>query len=978
MYAKTRKLGRKITGIFLSFATVAAAYTGLGAIGNQAANMTVNAAVDYGLMDNCQDGVILHAWQWSFNNIKDNMANIAAAGYTSVQTSVIQQAKEPTKGKDNSVWWVFYQPANFTIDDTGNSALGTKAEFKAMCDEAHKYGIHVIVDVVANHLGNQTAYDISEAVPEDIRNDSSCWHSEGFTEINYNDRYSITHGSMGGLPDLNSESSKIQNYVINYLKECIDCGADGFRFDAAKHISVPIEGSEYTFWSSVIPAAKSYYEANGTYDSLYCYGEVLEGTGGPDISGYTTYMSVTENSSSRSIRNGVNSGNAGAAANYYYDKQAGAENSVLWAESHDTYSNEEQETTYVSESVINKTWALVGSRTKASALYFARTDGYRGGNIGEIYSTQCFSKEVAEVNKFHNYFNDQSEYLASSGNIAYNERGTSGVVLVNVSGNSTSVNVKANRMADGTYVDQITGNEFNVSGGYIQGNIGDTGIAVVYNKSDLTGSVSASPETETYFNDTLTVTLRESGTENAHYYTSEGIGGAYQNGDKITVGAKTNEGAAVTLTLTATGTDGKIITKNYEYQKIDPQQSVVVYFDNSSYNWNQVYAYIYDDSVSPTIENGTWPGQSMTYDSEKQLYAITVPSNLVNGRVIFTESASASNNRYPADMQPGLQLNGTSMKFGDGYSWESVKEPSENLVNTSKLSEDKIFWGQTVTVNCSSTGGNGSVEYAVYYKKSVEKGWALQQGYSENASVSIKPACPAVYDVCVKAKCGDTIAKKYMQLIVAANSVPEFANTSEIVSQSIEKGQKATVKCSSTGLEQNMRYAVYYKQTTDKCWKTAQDYSTNTYVEFTPLSATVYNVCIKAKDVTTGTVAKVYMRLTVYIDCGTPNQYTNISYISSDVVSEGDELTIVADLIGDGRTSARKVYIRESSEDYYTELDDYTKNITPDEALYTIRVEKPDYKSELDIDTCYFNKKGTYYIAVQIQQAYKYFKVQFI
>ena len=174
-----------------------------------------SVAASYGLMDTCQEGVILHAWQWSFNNIKDNMAKIAEAGYTSVQTSVIQQAKEGTKGKGNNVWWLYYQPANFTIDNTGNSALGTKAEFAAMCQEAHKYGIHVIVDVVANHLGNNTKYDKSPAIPSDIRDDANCWHDQWNKEINYGSRYSITHGSMGGLPDLNTENSKIQTYVKN-------------------------------------------------------------------------------------------------------------------------------------------------------------------------------------------------------------------------------------------------------------------------------------------------------------------------------------------------------------------------------------------------------------------------------------------------------------------------------------------------------------------------------------------------------------------------------------------------------------------------------------------------------------------------------------------------------------------------------------------------------------------------------------------
>ena len=109
---------RRAAGIFLSLATAMTAYAGFGIVDSSPVSMNVNAAYDYGLVDTCQEGVILHAWQWSFNNIKANMQKIAEAGYTSIQTSVIQQAKESTKGKTNSMWWVYYQPANFTIDES--------------------------------------------------------------------------------------------------------------------------------------------------------------------------------------------------------------------------------------------------------------------------------------------------------------------------------------------------------------------------------------------------------------------------------------------------------------------------------------------------------------------------------------------------------------------------------------------------------------------------------------------------------------------------------------------------------------------------------------------------------------------------------------------------------------------------------------------------------------------------------------------
>lgn len=171
-----------------------------------------------GPQDNIQDGVTLHCWNWSYKNIEANMALIASLGYTAIQTSPIQQSKEGTKTYSMDSWWLLYQPMGFHIDNTGRSGLGTKAEFKSMCNTAHQYGVKVIVDVVANHLGNQTSNNLSTAISDDIRNDSNCWHDYTKNTTNYNSRYEVTQYCMSGLPDLNTGSTKIQNYVIGFKR----------------------------------------------------------------------------------------------------------------------------------------------------------------------------------------------------------------------------------------------------------------------------------------------------------------------------------------------------------------------------------------------------------------------------------------------------------------------------------------------------------------------------------------------------------------------------------------------------------------------------------------------------------------------------------------------------------------------------------------------------------------------------------------
>ena len=111
-------------------------------------------AEKYGLTENIEDGAILHCWCWSFDTIKENMADIAAAGFTSIQTSPANECNDThpnmklmgsdTVNGTDGCWWWHYQPTDWKI---GNYQLGTRDDFEAMCDEADKYGIKVIVDV---------------------------------------------------------------------------------------------------------------------------------------------------------------------------------------------------------------------------------------------------------------------------------------------------------------------------------------------------------------------------------------------------------------------------------------------------------------------------------------------------------------------------------------------------------------------------------------------------------------------------------------------------------------------------------------------------------------------------------------------------------------------------------------------------------------------------------------------------------------
>ena len=663
-------MNKKVTSIVLAVCVLlsciavgsfsATAGTADVAVAAQADDEAVGA--DYGLAKSIQDGQILQAWNWSYNGIKNNMKKIAEQGFTAVQTTPIQTIKESTQGKTmQGSWWVYYQPSQFHIDTNGSNALGTASDFKAMCAEAHKYGVKVVVDAVLNHMANKGDNTLSDTIPGDIKNDSSCWHSITTNTSNWSSRWDITHNCMGGLPDLNTGNKKIQNYEIVFMKECIDAGVDGFRFDGAKHIEVPndAENAGSDFWTNILGTTTSYAQSTKGITPYY-YGEILDATGGGQniVNQYTNMMSVTCNSVSNDIRNKVNSGDANGAkrTDFSYDDGSApsGKRAVLWNESHDTYADNKSRGQ--SDTTMKKTWAIVGSRAEAQAMYLARPRSY-SDSIGTASVTAWGDKEVAAVNHFKNYFVGKTEYMSASGSIVYNERGTEGVVLVNLNGGSTSVNVKANKMKDGTYTDQVTGGTFRVSGGQISGNIGGTGIAVVYNAKPAGPSASVTPGSSKYKTDSITLTLSYDNATSGQYSIDGGAYQSYTKGQTITIGAGKPVGTQTTVSVKASDGSTTSDPETYTYTKSD-NTAQMVYFDNSSYNWSSVYAYIYAGETGVAA----WPGTQMQKDSTGY-FALEVPEGFEDGLVIFTESKDATDHRYPADREPGLPLEGKSKIF---------------------------------------------------------------------------------------------------------------------------------------------------------------------------------------------------------------------------------------------------------------------------------------------------------------------------
>ncbi len=428
-----------------------------------------------------QQGTTLHCWNWSFAEIEENLPQIKAQGYTAVQTSPVQPLKEPTNLSHHSVygnWWVYYQPVDFTVTSDSGNALGTGEDLQSLIDAAHEQGIFVIVDVVTNHLGNETGNDLADEIPEKYEA-SEYWHTVTTNTSDYSDRFDVTQHCMGGLPDLNTANKQLQADIVAFLNTLVDMGADGFRFDAAKHIETPYDGASFAsdFWPTVITGTETYARESYGKD-LYIYGELLDSINGVATYGYTRYMAVTDNTWGNSLRKNVAADIAALSTGY--DRATTADALVIWAESHDTYAtdNASENSAGVSEADIIKTWALVAARKDAMALYLARPADIMQP-IGVASQTGWADPAVKAINDFRNAYAGQREHIANEGNVSYIERGDSGAVLVRLGSQSGSVSVTAYALKEGGYVDSLTGNVFTVAGGKLSGAVGDTGIAIL-------------------------------------------------------------------------------------------------------------------------------------------------------------------------------------------------------------------------------------------------------------------------------------------------------------------------------------------------------------------------------------------------------------------------------------------------------------------------------------------------------------------
>ena len=824
---------------------------------------TASQAAKYGLADDIQDGAILHAWCWSFNTIKENMKDIAAAGFTTVQTSPANECKDTYSnmklmGNDeingtDGCWWWQYQPTDWKI---GNYQLGSRDDFKAMCAEADKYGIKVIVDVIPNHTTPDLP-KVSDNLYNAVGGKDNLYHANGFKKIEqWGNRYECTTGEMGGLPDVNTENPDFQAYFLKYLNDLIACGADGFRYDTAKHIGVPSDpldakSTRNNFWP-VVTGEESAKGVTLSDKNVFTYGEVLQGDNVPE-SEYAQYMRMTASSYGETLRGAVtgNSFDVDSISNW---RHASPGRLVTWVESHDTYCNAGVSSRMTDEQ-LRLAWAVIAARKDGTPLFYSRPDGSNGasgnrwGNnvLGAKGNNEFKSTEVREVNLFRNAMAGKSEYLRNPGKdsqILQIDRGNEGTVIINLKEESVNINSDT-KMKDGTYKDQVSGRTFTVSNGKISGTLDKRKVAVIYNKDQESVGISSTTGSNSFSTDTLDVKLSAKNVQNATYTTSEGASGSYTDGDIIAVGAKSQIGDTITVTVKGTGTKGEV-TDSAEFKKTekDPYLKYIdgsydVYIKKPDGWGDKINCYAYVDEKT---NNGKWPGVEMKYLGEG-VYAYNLPDDFKNASIIFNDGVS----QYPAAQQAGLEFTkGQSMAYING-SWTKVEKKADDIKITFSADTVSAKVGSEVKLTAQASGGSGNYTYKFIISDN-SGNWYKIRDYARSNTCTWRPGAAGNKTLYVDVKDSEGAYQRVELPIQVTKQTEKLSvKLATLPSGTAKVGSKVKLTAQASGGSGNYTYKFILSDNNGN-WYKIRDYAKSNTCTWIPGAAGNKTLYVDVKD----------------------------------------------------------------------------------------------------------------------------------
>jgi pullulanase len=178
--------------------------------------------------------VFVHLFEWDWRQIATECeAFLGPKGFDAVQVS------PPNEHIVHDTWWARYQPVSYKL----TSRSGTAAELQDMIDRCHAAGVKIYADMVINHTaafndgGTGTAGTTWSRENHPGLYGPQDYHEPRFEIANYREAQNVWNGQLVGLPDLNTGSNHVRDQIAAYFERLEGMGVDGFRVDAAKHMS---------------------------------------------------------------------------------------------------------------------------------------------------------------------------------------------------------------------------------------------------------------------------------------------------------------------------------------------------------------------------------------------------------------------------------------------------------------------------------------------------------------------------------------------------------------------------------------------------------------------------------------------------------------------------------------------------------------------------------------------------------------------
>lgn len=346
-----------------------------------------------------ETGVIYQAFNLPFREVKALLPELQKQGFTYIQVS------PPQKSNPASDWWARYQPLDYTVIE---SPLGNEQELKELIDLAHKYQLKIIIDLVLNHMANYGDYAKTLKYPRFSPED---FHPQNC--INYNNRFSVTHGWLNcDLPDLNTASPYVRQEAKNYLKKLLILGVDGFRLDAAKHM----EPEDFREVLKVVPSDK------------FVYGEVI----GQNIEESKEYIGIFAVTDFHLLSTMIEAFKFGGDLRSLSDparlgKALPGKKAVTFVQNHDIAKNQ-----------IGYKFPTYEDTMLANAFLLARQEGFPF-----VYLDDTKNAITKAGVSFHHKMREQPQYFRNGNEIAqggdnpnmlFIERGNQGIAMINKAG----------------------------------------------------------------------------------------------------------------------------------------------------------------------------------------------------------------------------------------------------------------------------------------------------------------------------------------------------------------------------------------------------------------------------------------------------------------------------------------------------------------------------------------------------------------